>query len=350
MKTTICWATVITTPANLKSRSPTLKKHQKEKTNLHKILITTLPTATLITMKKKKARVAFEAASEMDFDERIKEDALFNYAKMTYELSYSPFNETIKAFDKYIASYPNSERNNQAYQYLVQVYMVTKNYDDAINSIENIQVKNSSINKAYQRVTFFRGLELFNNLAYNAAIESFDKSLENSYADRTLKARAIYWKSESLYRLGDYNSAIDEYNKFLLTPGAFSLEEYKDAHYNLAYSYFNLQDYQNASDGFRKFLNAEQGMRSKKIADAYNRLGDCYFQERNYKQAVDDYQKAYSLQMHDSDYALFQLAFCEGLNRNQNEKVIKLRRLLNDYPESAYRDDALYELDVQTNA
>ena len=92
---------------------------------------------------------------------------------------------------------------NQAYQYLVQVYMVTKNYDDAIQSIENIQVKNSSINKAYQRVTFYRGLELFNNLAYNAAITSFDKSLANSYADRELKARAIYWKAESLYRLGD---------------------------------------------------------------------------------------------------------------------------------------------------
>ena len=330
--------------SKFKESIPYFEKASKGKDELAQNAYYHLADSYVKNDEKEKARVAFEAASEMDFDERIKEDALFNYAKMTYELSYSPFNETIKAFDKYIASYPNSERNNQAYQYLVQVYMVTKNYDDAINSIENIQVKNSSINKAYQRVTFFRGLELFNNLAYNAAIESFDKSLENSYADRTLKARAIYWKAESLYRLDDYNSAINEYNKFLLTPGAFSLEEYKDAHYNLAYSYFNLQDYQNASDGFRKFLNAEQGMRSKKIADAYNRLGDCYFQERSYKQAVDDYQKAYSLQMHDPDYALFQLAFCEGLNRNQNEKVTKLRRLLNDYPESAYRDDALYEL------
>jgi tetratricopeptide (TPR) repeat protein len=35
------------------------------------------------TGEKEKARVAFEAASEFDFNERIKEDALFSYAKLT---------------------------------------------------------------------------------------------------------------------------------------------------------------------------------------------------------------------------------------------------------------------------
>ena len=109
-------------------------------------------------------------------------------------------------------------------------------------------------------------------------------------------------------------------------------------------AYFNLQDYANANDGFRKFLTTQQGLRGKKIADAYTRLGDCYFLERNYPLAIENYEKAYSLQLHDPDYALFQVAFCEGLNRNQNEKITKLRKLLNDYPDSPYRDDALYEL------
>ena len=39
------------------------------------------------TNDKNKARQAFEAASELDFDAKIKEDALFNYAKITYEFS-----------------------------------------------------------------------------------------------------------------------------------------------------------------------------------------------------------------------------------------------------------------------
>ena len=131
------------------------------------------------TDDKEKAKLAFDAASKLDFDENIKEDALFNFAKLTYELSYSPFNETIKAFDNYISLYPNSERNAEAYRILTEVYMVTRNYKDAIESIDKIASKTPTILQAYQRVTFYRGLELFNNLAYNEAIRFFNISMEN---------------------------------------------------------------------------------------------------------------------------------------------------------------------------
>lgn len=76
--------------------------------------------------EKEKAKMAYDAASKLDFDAKIKEESLFNYAKLTYELSYSPFNETIKAFDKYIELYPNSENNTEAYRILSEVYMVTQ--------------------------------------------------------------------------------------------------------------------------------------------------------------------------------------------------------------------------------
>jgi TolA-binding protein len=296
------------------------------------------------TENKEKARIAFEAASDMHFDPKIKEDALFNYAKITYELSYSPFSETIKAFDRYIEQYPNSERNNTAYQYLVEVYMVTRNYEDAIRSIENIRVRNRSIDQAYQRVTFYRGLELFNNREYRGAIAHFDKSLESRAGDRTLTARAIFWKAEAFYRLDDFHSAIRQYNQFLLTPGAFSLEEYQDAHYNLAYGYFELEDYQAANASFRKFLQANPGQRSIKIADALNRLGDCWFLVRDYDEAIRYYTESYQMRLMDPDYALFQIAFCEGLKQNSRNKIDHLRMLLTDFPESDYRDDALYEL------
>ena len=59
-----------------------------------------LAASYVVANDKNKARQAFQAASEFDFDAKIQEDALFNYAKITYELSYSPFNETIKALDR----------------------------------------------------------------------------------------------------------------------------------------------------------------------------------------------------------------------------------------------------------
>ncbi len=89
---------------------------------------------------KQRAMMAFQNASSLDFDPKIKEDALFQYAKITYELNYSPFNEAIKAFDRYIIEYPNSEKNGSAYEYLSKVFMTTRNYKDALVSLDKIKV------------------------------------------------------------------------------------------------------------------------------------------------------------------------------------------------------------------
>jgi len=296
------------------------------------------------TNDKNKARQAFEAASELDFDAKIKEDALFNYAKITYELSYSPFNETIKAFDKYITSYPNAERNDVAYDYLVKVYMSTSNYRDAMASIENIKVKNSSVKKAYQRVAYYRALECFNNLDYSGALENFDKSIEAGDFNKNYHALALFWKAEAFFRLNDFNKAITGYNAFMKSAGVFVLPEYKTAHYNLAYAYFQVKDYESASDYFRKYLNLEDDLRSEKVADANNRLGDCNFLNRNYAQAISNYDKALRMNVYDADYSLYQKAFCLGLQRDNQGKINALNSLIQNYPNSTYQDDALFEL------
>ncbi|MBT3382256.1 MAG: tetratricopeptide repeat protein [Prolixibacteraceae bacterium] len=324
--------------------APLLEKASKGKDEMAQNAYYHLADCYIQLNEKENARIAFEAASEFDFNERVKEDALFSYAKLTYELSYSPFNETIKAFDRYIATYPNSERNAEAYRYLVEVFMVTRNYRDAINSIEKIQVKTPAILRAYQRVTYYRGLELFNNLAYNQAVDFFDLSLKNSSHSREINASALFWKAEALYRVGDYNNSISTYNQFLRTAGAFSMPEYQDAQYNLAYSYFKLEDYEQASSLFRKYVNAMQGKRSEKLADALNRVGDYYYLETNYSLAQQNYEQAYNMKIYEADYALFQIAFCQGLQRDQQGKVNNLERLLAGFPDSDYQDDALYEL------
>lgn len=294
--------------------------------------------------QKEKAKTAFNAASEFDFNPKIKEDALFSYAKLTYELSYSPFNETIKAFDRYISEYPNSDRNAEAYRILVDVYMVTRNYKDAIESIEKIRNKTPDVLKAYQRVTFYRGLELFNAGDFGQAIEYFNLSLDNGKYSRDLNARAQYWKSEALYRSGDYNAAVLAYNRFEQTPGATTTAESGTADYNLGYAYMKMDDPEAAFRHFSKFVSKNKGSNAPNMADAYNRLGDYYFQKMKYDQAVENYQQAYNMHIFEADYALLQIAFCQGLQRKHTEKIDNLNRLLGDFPQSEYADDALYEL------
>lgn len=294
--------------------------------------------------EKEKAKTAFNAAAEFDFNPNIKEDALFSYAKLTYELSYSPFNETIKAFDRYISLYPNSDRNTEAYSILVDVYMVTKNYNDAIESIEKIQYKTPEVLKAYQRVTFYRGLELFNATAYEQAIEYFDLSMDNGQFSAETNARAMYWKSEALYRVGDYNSAIVAFNRFKSMQGANNVNESTGADYNLAYVNLKMDDKQSAFNLFNSYVAKMQGKRTPKVADAYNRIADYYYLNSNYELAIENYRRAYNMKIYEADYALLQIAFCEGLQRRQQDKIISLNRLLSDFPQSEYSDDALYEL------
>jgi tetratricopeptide (TPR) repeat protein len=59
---------------------------------------------------KKRAQFAFGEASKLNLDKKIKEESLYNYAKLTYELAYSPFGEAIAAFQEYIDLYPGSDR------------------------------------------------------------------------------------------------------------------------------------------------------------------------------------------------------------------------------------------------
>lgn len=302
-----------------------------------------LADAYLQSGEKQKAMIAFRNASELELDDKISEDALFQYAKIAYELQYSPFNESINAFDKYIARYPDSEHNDAAYDYLVEVFMTTRNYKDALSSLDKIKVKNPSIKKAYQKVAYSRGLELFKNLDFKSAISMFNKSLTYSQYDSQLKALASYWKGESYYRLGDLNTAISEYRKFQDVPGAYSLNEYATSFYNTGYSYFDQDKFEMAQSWYEKFLNATRAKNSQLVADAYNRLGDCNFIRRDFDKAISNYTKAYETEKYDADYALFQIAFCHGRLRDENQKINGMNKLQVKYPESQYIDDALFE-------
>ena len=162
----------------------------------------------------------------MDYDQRIQEDALFNYAKLTFELSYNPFNEAIRGFNTYLAYYPTSDRVDEVYNYLVMAYLQTKNFSMALESLEKIKYKDEKIEAAYQKVAFYRGLELYNNLRFIEAVDIFDKSLKYEKYDSGIRARTYYWLGEAAYRSGDMEMANMYFNEFMQDPVSRNLKEY----------------------------------------------------------------------------------------------------------------------------
>ncbi len=293
---------------------------------------------------KKQARLSFAAASRMDFDPDIKEDALFNYAVVTYEISYTPFNDAVKVFNHFISLYPSSEKTDLAYKYLVLAYMGTKNYKEAMVSLEKIKRKTPDIERAYQRVAFFRGLELFKNLLFNDALSKFNASLKYGNYDPSLKSLCYYWIGESYYRLSDYEQASQFYNNFFLSEGATSVNVFTLCHYNMAYVYFKQGNYVQALSWFKKFENLSSSVPSVALGDSYNRIGDMYYLDSRYQKAIEYYQKAIDLDMVDVDYALFQKGFSLGLQNKHSEKIAVMSRILSGYEGSSYLADATYEI------
>lgn len=293
---------------------------------------------------KKSARIAFDAASKMDFDKAISEDAAFNYLKLNYELGFSAFNEIINSFVAFIEKYPNSKHIDEAYDYLGKAFVTSKNYREALATMEKIKSKNHTVYSAMQRLAFYRGLELFVDLKFDEAKQFFDYSLKYGEYDRTLKARALYWRGESNYRLGNIDDSQRDYNSFIQAPGSKQLKEYSTGHYNLGYVYFNQKSYTQSLDWFRRYTVMPNITDRVMLADAYNRIGDCYFVSRSFQPAIENYRKAASTALTAADYAMFQEAFCLGLMKDYNGKIELLKQLIAKYPQSQYCDDAYFEI------
>jgi TolA-binding protein len=292
---------------------------------------------------KARAQFAFGQASAMNFDKNLKEESLFNYAKLMYETSYSPFGEVIKAFQQYIDLYPGSERIGEVYDYLVTAYTQLKNYKAALESLDKIANKDERLEAAYQRVAFFRGLELVNNMELEPAINMFDKSLKYDKYNRQLRARAIYWRGEASYRLGQYDRAIADYQTFMGIPGSALLPEYNLVRYNLGYALFNQKDYSGALNNFKTFESTASSVRPDLVADSRNRIADCYFITTSYPLAIGYYDKVIEYGKVDPDYAMFQKGFSLGLANNQKGKADILTALISKYPKSKYVPGAIYE-------
>ena len=57
---------------------------------------------------------------------------MFNFAKVSFELSNDPYNKAIKALLSFMTNYPNSDRIAQANEYLVNLFLSAKNYKGAL--------------------------------------------------------------------------------------------------------------------------------------------------------------------------------------------------------------------------
>ncbi len=310
--------------------------------SLGQIAMYQIGEAYLVIDKLLPARSAFERASEMKTIPLIQEDALYNFAVISFKVDINPYDESVRAFENYLNRYPNSSRKKDVYQYLVNVYTNTSNFAKALESLDNLPVKDAQLKKVYQSVAFNYGVEMFQKNNLPGALDAF-KLVDKYPIDPQMVALSRYWIADIHFRNNEVEKSLSIYREFLGSPASNSLKEKVDAYYNMGYAYFQLNDIEEAVKSFRIYLQSAPTNQAK-IADATFRVADGYYSTKQNLLAIEFYKEALKLNTPLNDKALYYLAKSYGYDRQADEKINTLKELISKHKKSKYVMNSTYDL------
>jgi len=295
---------------------------------------------------KQAALVAFQKAAELNYDQEVKADGLFNYGKILYELD--SVRDALQPLQEYIGlnfKDQDTEQGKETTESRIrEVLTGTSNFQAGVYLLESFKNREEKAEMIYQKVTYYRGMEFYNERAFENSISMFMRS-EKVPFDPEMAALATYWKAEAMYEVRKYGEAVDNFSKFLQLPAARNTSVYNYANYALAYAAFRINRYSVAAQYFERFLASEEGSLDKKIRhDVIARLGDSYLSTRNYGCANEFYSQLIKEKAPNEDYALFQQGIIKGLQGDNEGKLNTLRAVVEKFPNSNYADDVAFEI------
>lgn len=296
------------------------------------------------TGKTERARMAFQLAADMNYDNDAQEEALYNYALTLHDGESMGFGESVKTFERFLNQFPNSKYRYSVSRHLQEVYLQQDNAEEALASINKIEHPDKDMLQTKQHILYNLGVKKFQAADYAATRRFMEQSLQAQD-----NPECYYWMGESAYRLGQYNQAVKELQTYLARAAAQAPNR-PLAEYSMGYALFKLKKYTEAMPHFRSFTQtghngdvAVAGGENALRADALNRTADCLFTDRKYDEAYNTYQKARDLQSTHGDYALLQQAFIAGLKGDYDKKVSLLSGFHGLYAASPFNADALFE-------
>ncbi|MBD1434912.1 tetratricopeptide repeat protein [Sphingobacterium sp. DN00404] len=309
--------------------------------------IITLGNIGIETGDKERARNAFLNASRMNLDPELKMIALYNYAKVLHELDSAQV--ALEVLQGYIAKkYADSDRDGKkqesAETLSVDVLLGTSNFHAGVSMLESLNKRNHEADVTYQKATYYRALEFYNERAFENSISMFMRS-EKFPIDVEMAALATYWKAEAMYEVRKYKEAVENFSRFLRLPVARNTNVYNYANYGLAYAAFRNNSFAMAADYFERFLATDGHSIDENVRhDVIARLGDSYLSIRDYVRANKYYDQLINRKAPNQDYALFQRGIIYGLQGDNETKLSTLWSVVERFPGSNYADDVAFEV------
>ena len=282
---------------------------------------------------------AFKKAAEMDFNPEVKEDAFFNYAKLSFDL----WGNSDRLYE-YLQKYPSSpQKQDETYGYIAAKCLEDNKFQDAITALEKISSPTASDKKNLQKAYFFQGMELMEEERYSSAAPLLDNAAEMD-SDLRLSNLADFWLAESHFRTEKYKEALDVLDRLQSVKLFKNTGEYPVSFFNSGYARLRLKDIGNAYRDFAKYIELA-GESAPYSLEAKLRMADCKFMQRDFAQAVKLYSSLSGKTAKSTLYAPLHEAICHGLMGNTKKKLEILNKYSSpEYSSAAQYTDILFEL------
>ena len=289
-----------------------------------------------------KAKLSYSAAIAFGLDPVLREEAMYNYVQVTY-LQNSALGESITAFQTFIKEYPNSKHIDKVYALMADMYVNSKNYQAALEALEEVQRPNDKIEQTKQYLRYQLAADTYLQGKMGETLKWCEQVIKNSNQSSDYQTETYYLSAEAHYHLHQYDQVLSQLSAYEAQPNYAQSQNKIAAQYLKAYTHFNQKDYAPAQRAYSAYVTMiHEG--DKTYPDALNRIGDCHFHSRQFEQAIQAYAQVATIGGIGADYALLQKAYAEGLMHQYDQKVKTLHKLIDDYPKSDLADDALYEM------
>lgn len=289
--------------------------------------------------QKPMAQNAFDVARKYLPDQKLVEESTFQYAKVSYDLGMP--DQAITELEGLLKEYPTSSHKDEIRELLSQAYVNASNYNKAIEYIEAMPKRGPSVDRAYQKATLLKGIELYNKEQYPEAVQYFEKSLQFPL-DPQYVAEASFWCGETFSLGRKLDQAATQYQRIIGLTGYSNPDLTLKARYGLGYVYYNQQQYDRALFNFKEFVN-KAPRNQPNLADGLLRLADCYYVSKSYPDALINYRKVAQFKSPDEDYSHLQAGTILGILSKYDEANTELEMVIKNFPNSGYVDEAIFQ-------
>ena len=289
------------------------------------------------TGNKVAAMDAFKAASSQPWNEDIREDAHFNYAKLSFDLNNNP-----SVFNEYMKAYPGKKKDDIIYGYIALACLYGHDYAAAVDAYSNIDLLDSRQKVNYMKANYLRAHQLIEGGGWRDAVPLLKSASYYSDKRDPFNQIARYWLGESYFRSGQYDQAIDVYTTLYNNSALEGKPEGALIPYDLAYCYFKKDDYDGAAKWFDEYLASSKPAKGE---DAAARRADCDFLRKDYPSAIKLYEAAIArFPYKDNLYPYLQAGIAYGLTGDRKGKVKVLSSVEEADPSAEFYPEAMYEL------